>query len=626
MNKRMLTLALATAMTFVAVPAMAQDNFPDVPENHWAYEALENLKREGILVGYPDGTYKGPRAATRYEMAVALNAAYQRLKNITDGLADQIAELRRNSGGSVDGGLADRLAAVEAQLRGMSGLADDMAAMKRMAGEFQKELASLGVDVEQMKKDIDAMKKMGVVEPSIRISGDANLVMHAGVGSDDNPTYGVDGRLLGIDFSRSELTDSILGDMNVYHEIAMNIDGNVSGGVKWGATLVYTNLLGADFSDPDKRGPGFFPVQGYGNMSGHFVGSTFEEGPSDMYVSRLQVDLSDTLPFHAIVGRFGVRSANPYLLKRPDNTPYFENDRWDDGKYTMDGIQLGWEFGDNASLSITGARNDYRLTNNGTEINPLNLIPVGPYEFFPLVQNSLLSELRFGLSDRGGVTLTYNYHGLSAMGEGISSGEDSLATYGIGANFKLTDNVTLNGGWAEADLADDDNNAYWFGLDYQGSNFGLNLGYRNIESGYLAPGEWERIGTWYNPMGISDFQVGLNTGVGGGTKLNFRGIMGSIQDGGPDYWSMKADANMGFGGGWNGIIGAEWVNFESPGTDGRQRWYTLGASKTLGKDGLFKLLYQYGDHNMSPFLGFMRGFEVGDVRGHMLFSQVTVKF
>ena len=34
MNKRMLTLALATAMTFVAVPAMAQDNFPDIPENH----------------------------------------------------------------------------------------------------------------------------------------------------------------------------------------------------------------------------------------------------------------------------------------------------------------------------------------------------------------------------------------------------------------------------------------------------------------------------------------------------------------------------------------------------------------------------------------------------------------
>jgi hypothetical protein len=81
MKNRMLSLALSAAMTAMfAIPAMAQDNFPDVPENHWAFEAIENLKREGILVGYPDGTYKGPRATTRYELAVALNAAYQRLK------------------------------------------------------------------------------------------------------------------------------------------------------------------------------------------------------------------------------------------------------------------------------------------------------------------------------------------------------------------------------------------------------------------------------------------------------------------------------------------------------------------------------------------------------------------
>ncbi|MBN8690050.1 MAG: S-layer homology domain-containing protein, partial [Armatimonadetes bacterium] len=56
MKTRTLKLALAVATTTLfVVPAMAQDNFPDVPENHWAFEAIENLKREGILVGYPDG-------------------------------------------------------------------------------------------------------------------------------------------------------------------------------------------------------------------------------------------------------------------------------------------------------------------------------------------------------------------------------------------------------------------------------------------------------------------------------------------------------------------------------------------------------------------------------------------
>ncbi|MBN8689148.1 MAG: S-layer homology domain-containing protein, partial [Armatimonadetes bacterium] len=56
MMKSTFRIALAVAMTTLfVVPAMAQDNFPDVPENHWAFEAIENLKREGILVGYPDG-------------------------------------------------------------------------------------------------------------------------------------------------------------------------------------------------------------------------------------------------------------------------------------------------------------------------------------------------------------------------------------------------------------------------------------------------------------------------------------------------------------------------------------------------------------------------------------------
>ncbi|MBL8061148.1 MAG: S-layer homology domain-containing protein [Chthonomonas sp.] len=614
-------------MAFVAVPAMAQDNFPDVPENHWAYEALENLKREGILVGYPDGTYKGPRAATRYEMAVALNAAYQRLKNITDGLAEQIAELRRNSGGNVDGGLADRLAAVEAQLRGMSGLADDMAAMKRMAGEFQKELASLGVDVEQMKKDIDAMKKMGVVEPSIRISGDANLVMHAGVGEDSYPIYGIDGRWLGYDSDRGETTNSILGDMNVYHEIAMNIDGNPSGGVKWGATLVYTNLLGTYELQPNRLG--VFEAQGYGNLSGHFVGSTFEEGPADMYISRLQVDLSDTLPFHAVVGRFGVKSANPYLFQRPDNSPYFENGRWDDGKYIMDGIQLGWEFGQGSSLSVTGGRNDDRMSVNGIELNPLNILPYGgPFDAIPMVQSSILTELRFGIGERGGVALTYNYHGLNWLGESYLSGfgEDRLIVYGAALDYQLTDNVALRGGWAEADLADEDNNAYWAGLSYAGDSFGVDVSYRSIDSAFIAPGAWQRIGTFYNPRGIADFTASANFALGSGKSLTLEGIFGEGQDGGPDYWSAKADLSMGFGGGWTGIVGLEQFSVDYGSDDLRQRWYMLGASKAVGRDGLFKLLYQYGDHTTSPF-GYIatRGREE-NYRGHMLFSQVTVKF
>lgn len=49
--------------------------FPDVPENHWAYNMVQDLAYKGIVVGYPDATFSGDRTLTRYEFAVALDRA-----------------------------------------------------------------------------------------------------------------------------------------------------------------------------------------------------------------------------------------------------------------------------------------------------------------------------------------------------------------------------------------------------------------------------------------------------------------------------------------------------------------------------------------------------------------------
>lgn len=51
--------------------------FPDVPENHWAYEYVKNLAERGYLKGYPDGEFKGDRAMTRYEYAAFIYRALQ---------------------------------------------------------------------------------------------------------------------------------------------------------------------------------------------------------------------------------------------------------------------------------------------------------------------------------------------------------------------------------------------------------------------------------------------------------------------------------------------------------------------------------------------------------------------
>lgn len=52
-------------------------NFPDVPENHWAYEYVKSLADRGLLEGYPDGEFKGDRPMTRYEFATIIYRALQ---------------------------------------------------------------------------------------------------------------------------------------------------------------------------------------------------------------------------------------------------------------------------------------------------------------------------------------------------------------------------------------------------------------------------------------------------------------------------------------------------------------------------------------------------------------------
>lgn len=65
------------ALLSVINPNMSKD-FPDVPNNHWAYEAVSRLAGNDIIQGYEDGKYHGERTMTRYEMAVIIYKALQK--------------------------------------------------------------------------------------------------------------------------------------------------------------------------------------------------------------------------------------------------------------------------------------------------------------------------------------------------------------------------------------------------------------------------------------------------------------------------------------------------------------------------------------------------------------------
>ena len=83
------------------------NQFSDVRPTDWAYQALSNLiERYGCVAGYPDGTYRGGKAMTRYEAAALLNACLDRISEVTDELKRLMKEFEKELAvlrGRVDG-------------------------------------------------------------------------------------------------------------------------------------------------------------------------------------------------------------------------------------------------------------------------------------------------------------------------------------------------------------------------------------------------------------------------------------------------------------------------------------------------------------------------------------------
>ena len=125
--KKSLVLAMAMALG-VTASAYAANPFSDVPAGHWAYDAVNKLAAEGVVDGYPDGTYGGDKLMTRYEMA-------------------QIVAKAMAKGVNVD----------------------------KLAAEFADELDSLGVRVANLEKKADNVKVTGEIRYSYRdVDGDVN--------------------------------------------------------------------------------------------------------------------------------------------------------------------------------------------------------------------------------------------------------------------------------------------------------------------------------------------------------------------------------------------------------------------------------------------------------------------
>lgn len=113
-----LLLGLTLGVSGTAFAAEGADSFSDVPQGHWAYDALDFLAKDGVIEGMGDGTFQGNRTMTRYEMASIVAKAMQK------------------------GGLG----------------IGDQAVLDKLAAEYGNELATLKKQTAQNTKDIEELK------------------------------------------------------------------------------------------------------------------------------------------------------------------------------------------------------------------------------------------------------------------------------------------------------------------------------------------------------------------------------------------------------------------------------------------------------------------------------------
>jgi hypothetical protein len=672
MNRTLKYALGAVLTTAVVLPAFAQDQFPDVPDNHWAYQALQQMKKDGLLVGYPDGLFRGPRPASRYELAVAVHATYERLKQLTDGLDTQIKALSANLDGKTDKtdlqALRDALTSLQNDVNGMKPWGDDIANLKKLTDTFEKEIASLGVDVEAMKKDLGDLKdRVAALEkkkPAIDIHGTFDLVGLGGYGTSSR--YGIDvtGRPEGV--GRSSYASDVVGitrDLSIFHEGAFEFTTTNTDGPKAHATLVVGNMLGTASSG---EGP-------FGNQSATLgTGVGYAEGDETAYFQDFEVTFDTSIlgqSFNAEVGRTGYK-IDPYIFERGNPTPYYTNDRWNDGKWMFDGAILGFKLGP-AKLDVFGGRKSDENASgyDGTQIQPMTVGMYGsPFVFantggvrpwgtnggnaaLGLPIDQLLGlRINAPFTDKVNLNLAYLWLDSDTVQTlaATSAPYNRVSVYGGDLTIKVKP-FEVSGGYAATDLqynahnvVSDDNYAYWGQIDYKADKWGLDAGYKDIEPNYSAPGNWGRIGTWWDPTDIKGWYVGGNVDLTNALNLKangewYTGINNAFSsedglDSSDKIYRYTVDLGYKLNTSWDVDLGWEYVYYDLPSeasvfTGGKptEQWYNIGLNYGFTSNAKLSVLWQISDYDSKSVIPFEFNSQT-KATGGLLTTQLTVKF
>ena len=547
--KYALSMILGAALV---TPAFAQEGYPDVKDDHWAYEAILVLKKEGLMVGYPDGAFNGKKIPTRYEMASAIYAVYTKLKSITDSHAAKIEALQKTvdgmSGNVTTPGtpvdmqpLKDAVAALQNDVRAMKSYSDDIATLKKLTDRFEKELTSLGVDVEAIKKDLSDLsarvKALESKKPTVDISGDVNFYISTGWAKDGGIGINQDGK--GFGFGVNSSKGAGFQDLSVLHDAALNLKGTNETGPMWEVTLNFGNAVGGGFGDQ-------------ASVANNF-GTLYTEQGTNFIISKAVVNVGQQslfgLGFTAKLGRQGYK-VSPWIFQRLDNTSFFSNERWDNGEWTLDGgvVSFGNKVtkldvilgrtstnnGTNAALQpiMIGAE-QYGIGFSGANANTVfgdatvtNQVPGGLS-----VDRILGANFTTKLTEKGNLNASWlqldsdNKIGPNAVNRAEVWGADAMFTFGKievsggGGKFELKSN--------DSKISEGANSRYNAAISYNSDKFMVKGGYYRVEQNYLAPGDWGRTGIFRNVTNVKAYTGQANYKLS--ESLTVKGTYGRME-------------------------------------------------------------------------------------------------
>jgi hypothetical protein len=228
MKKFSAVVALAVLVAFAA-PVLANP-FSDVPFSHWAYDAVKKLTEKGIMTGMPDGTFKGEKGVSRYELAVTLARTL-----------DKMGTLR----GKVD--------------------VTDIKTLEKLTVEFADELALLGVKVTALEDELQTVRDdIAVIK--------ADVGGHGGCGTSCGGLSITGDSWIHIDSLKYE-DDDLEDDMNTFYQIGLNFAAKIDEDVSTFFRVVnqdFDNLLiGAEFGE-EEIGLAFLIDMAYIDIKGLF--------------------------------------------------------------------------------------------------------------------------------------------------------------------------------------------------------------------------------------------------------------------------------------------------------------------------------------------------------------------